>query len=299
MRRSAPGATAARTGQVVAAFGRSYGVALEQDVTLVCVTRGRRHDIACGDHVSVVETAPGTGVIESVAPRTALFYRSDAWREKLIAANVTQVVIVIAGKPMFSEDLVSRCLVAAEHSGTRAVIVLNKIDLPDAAAARQRAAPLAALGYPMIELAAKRDLAPLAEVLAGQLSLLVGQSGMGKSTIINGLVPDAAARVAEVSVALGSGRHTTTSSRLYRIDSATAIIDSPGIQEFGLKHVAAEACAQAFVEFREHLGSCRFRDCHHLSEPDCAIAAACSAGRIAESRLASYRRLMQELVRGS
>ncbi len=289
-------AAALLDGQVVAAFGRRYIVDLG-DRVLDCVTRGKRHDLACGDRVSVRGTADGAGVIETVAPRRALFYRSDSWREKLIAANATQIVIVVASEPTFSEDLVSRCLAAAEHAGTRALIVLNKTDLPQADAARRRIAPFAALGYRVIELAAKQDLGPMRGALAGEVSVLVGQSGMGKSTIVNGLVPGAAARVAGLSAALDSGRHTTTSARLYRLDADSAIIDSPGIQEFGLAHLEAAECAHTFIEMRPLLGTCRFRDCRHLDEPGCAIAAAAAAGRVSGPRLASYRRLVREALR--
>ncbi len=288
-----------RQGQVVAAFGRRFVVAAEGGGEFDCVTRGKRHDIVCGDGVDFTETSPGAGVIDRVAPRAALFYRSDAWREKRIAANVTQVVVVVAAKPAFSEDLVNRCIAAAEAGGTRALIAFNKIDLPEADGAREKIAVYRVLGYRVIALSAKRDLAPLREALTGELSVLVGQSGMGKSTMINGLVPDAAARVAEVSAALGAGRHTTTSARLYRLDAVSAIIDSPGIQEFGLHHLSIADAAQAFVEFRPLLGSCRFRDCRHLTEPDCAIVEAAARGEIAAQRLASYQRLAAGVLRGA
>ena len=175
-----------------------------------------------------------------------------------------------------------------------ALLVMNKADLPQAAAAKRALEPYRALGYRVIPLSAKRDLAPLAAHLTGHVSVLVGQSGMGKSTIVNGLVPDAAARVAEVSAALDSGRHTTTHARLYHLDSASDIIDSPGMQEFGLRHVELGELAPAFVEFRAWLGQCRFRDCRHVTEPGCAVSAACARGEIQEGRLASYRKLAVE-----
>jgi ribosome biogenesis GTPase len=153
------------------------------------------------------------------------------------------------------------------------------------------------LGYRVVPLAAKIDLAPLRQLLSDHTSVLVGQSGMGKSTIINRLVPDAAARVAEISTALGTGRHTTTHAELYRLDATSQIIDSPGLQEFGLHHLAPADAAHAFIEFRPALGHCRFRDCRHTGEPDCAVLAAASRGEIAEQRLASYRRLAEELAR--
>lgn len=281
-------------GQIVAAFGRRCLVELPDSSTLDCVTRGRRAALACGDRVIVARTAPGQGVIESVEPRSTLLYRSDRARQKLIAANVTQIAIVVAPVPTFHEDLVNRCLAAAEHGEVQALIVLNKVDLPQAAAALRNLEAYRRLGYPLVALSAKRDLSPLLPHLQGRTSVLVGQSGMGKSTMINSLLPQEAVRVAEISAALDSGRHTTTHARLYHLDPASHIIDSPGLQEFGLHHVEAPDLAQAFVEFRSHLGHCRFRDCRHVTEPGCAIATACAGGQISKQRLESYRGLVRD-----
>lgn len=281
-------------GQVVAAFGRRYLVELRDATTLDCVTRGRRGALACGDRVSVACRGPGQGVIEQLETRDTLLYRSDRVRQKLIAANVTQIVVVAAPAPTFHVDLINRCLAAAEHAGIVSLIVMNKSDLPGAKRALDSLAPYRQLGYRVVPLSAKRDVGPLRGLLKDNTSVLVGQSGMGKSTIINALVPAAAVRVAEISAALDSGRHTTTHVRLYRLDRNTSIIDSPGLQEFGLHHLDATELAEAFLEFRPWLGHCRFRNCRHLSEPGCAIAAASAGGRISEKRLESYRRLLKE-----
>ena len=296
---SAPKKTAAPTqpGTVVASFGRQFTVELEDGVLIACVTRGKRTDIACGDRVAVAMTAPDQGVIESTAPRISLFYRSDIQREKLIAANVTQIVIVLASSPPFYAELLDRCLAAAEEAGIPALLALNKMDLPAAAQALQSLERYRALGYDVLPLAAKIDIAPLRARLAGHTSVLVGQSGMGKSTIINRLLPDAAARVGELSVALGGGRHTTTHARLYHLDAASHIIDSPGLQEFGLVHVAPEDLAHAFIELRQHLGQCKFNDCKHLTEPGCAITAAVERGEIDAQRVESYRKLVMQLMK--
>ena len=284
-------------GQVVASFGRRFLVELADATILDCVTRGRRGEIACGDRVSVAVRGPGQGVIESVAPRTTLLYRSDAVQQKLVAANVTQIVIVVAPVPTVYEDLLNRCLAAAGHGGMSALIALNKSDLPQAAAALETLGGYRKLGYNVVALSAKRDLSPLQPHLRNHTSVLVGQSGMGKSTIINALVPGAAVRVAEISAALDSGRHTTTHTRLYHLDASSHLIDSPGLQEFGLHHLDRDELAHAFLEFRPHLGQCRFRDCRHLTEPGCAITAACARGEISEKRLASYRGLVNESER--
>jgi ribosome biogenesis GTPase / thiamine phosphate phosphatase len=284
-------------GIVTAAYGRRYRVEDKSGVETDCVTRGRKSDLACGDRVRFAHSGGGVGVIETVDPRSTLFYRSDARRHKLIAANVTQIVIVVAVEPRFSEDLVNRCLAGAEHAEIGAVIALNKMDLPGAQSASDGLELYRQLGYAVVPLTAKRDLMPLRVHLAGHVCVLVGQSGMGKSTIVNGLVPQAAARVAEISTALGTGRHTTTHAELYHLDSSSHLIDSPGLQEFGLHHLTPDDAARAFIEFRPFLGQCRFRNCRHTGEPGCAIAAAALRRGIAEQRLASYRRLAGELAR--
>jgi len=291
-----PSDAPAGTGWIIASFGRRYLVELPDATILDCVTRGKRSDLACGDRVTVRTDSPGTGVIESTMPRTTLLYRSDAYRQKLIAANVTQVIVVAAAVPEVHEDLVNRCLAAAEQGGMRTLIVFNKSDLPHSAAARAGMGLYTQLGYRLLELSAKADIAPLMPHLEHHVSVLVGQSGVGKSTIVNRLLPAAAARVAELSAALGSGRHTTTHARLYHLNADSHVIDSPGMQEFGLHHLDADELAHSFVEFRPLLGHCRFRNCRHLQEPGCAITAACDAGAINSRRVASYRKLAVEIT---
>lgn len=279
-------------GLVVAAFGRQYEVELADGSVVLCYTRGKKSNVACGDRVAVQLNAPDQGVIDSIGTRDTLLYRSDAFREKLFAANATQALVVVAAEPGFSDELVTRCIVAAEQQRMRAVIVLNKTDLADkAAAARAQLAPFRALGYTVVELSAKQDADVLRPLLAGQVSVLVGQSGMGKSTLINALLPEAGAATREISEALDSGKHTTTHTRLYRLDAGSALIDSPGMQEFGLSHLTRAELEQGFVEFHPYLDKCRFRDCHHDREPDCALRAAVEAGTISPRRLALFHSL--------
>lgn len=284
-------------GLVVASFGRRYRIELADSSLVECSTRGKRSDIACGDRVTIQHSGDNSGVIESILPRATLLFRSDAYKQKLIAANVTQVVIVVAAVPSFYDDLINRCLAACEHGGIKPLIVLNKSDLAQSAAAWDVLAAYRALGYRVIRVCAKQDVAPLIPLLENQTSVLVGQSGMGKSTLVNRLVPGAASRVAESSIALDSGKHTTTGVLLHHINAGSALIDSPGLQVFGLHHVSLEDTAHAFIEFRPWLGLCRFRDCAHRVEPGCAIDAACRDGRISTSRLASYRTLIAEALR--
>jgi ribosome biogenesis GTPase len=284
-------------GLIVASHGRHYRVEVAGYGEIDCVTRGKRGGLVCGDRASIALVSPGQGVIEAVDKRASVLYRSDAHRQKLVAANVTQVIIVVAAAPVCHEELVNRCLIAAEHGGMAALIVLNKADLPQSAAALEFLEPYRALGYRVLALSAKRDVRPLRPLLQDQVSVLVGQSGMGKSTIINQLVPGAAARTDDISRASRAGRHTTTQARLYHLDATSHIIDSPGMQEFGLHHLDLNEVVRAFVEFRPFIGECRFRDCRHLGEPGCAIASAGDAQRISGRRLAAYRILAQELTR--
>jgi len=287
-------------GTVTAAFGRHYEVALDDGTLVNGIPRGKKSPYACGDRVTLGTLHDSEAQILSHAPRATLLYRSDEWKEKIIAANATQVVLVVATEPGFADELVSRCLVAARHERMRAVIVLNKCDLAAGLpAARIQLAPFAALGVPLVELSARHDAAPLLPHLAGQVSVLVGQSGMGKSTLVNALIPDAGAATREISTALDSGKHTTTHARLYRLPSGEGtLVDSPGLQAFGLAHLTRGEIELGFAEFAPHLGRCRFRDCRHENEPDCGIKAAVAAGEIDARRLAHFRAIAAENERG-
>jgi ribosome biogenesis GTPase len=282
-------------GLVVAAFGKRYEVELEDKRRISCVTRGKKTDIASGDQVEIALTDHREGVIERTLARKTLLYRSNAYKSKLLAANVTQIIIVLATQPSFYEALLNRCLVAAEEAGIKILIVLNKCDLKNDEAL-EKLNLYTALGYTTLPLSANQDIAPLLPFLAGEQSVMVGQSGMGKSTIINALLPNETARTQEMSVALDSGKHTTTATRLYYLDQHSSLIDSPGLQEFGLNHISQQALEQAFVEFRPYLGHCRFNNCRHKHEPDCAIQSQVNL-TISANRLAQYQLLTEELHR--
>ena len=286
------------SGVVIAAHGRHY---LVQSGTekLQCVTRGKKSDVAGGDLVNLQRTSANQAVIETIAERKTLLYRSDQYKSKLLAANVTQLFIVVATEPSFTDDLVSRALVAAESAGVAAHIVLNKIDVVDALPkTRERVDVYRRLGYPVHEVSAQaapdatRDT--FMPLLKGQSTILIGQSGMGKSSIINLIVPDADIATREISAALDTGKHTTTFTRLYAMDDDTSIIDSPGFQEFGLYQLSEGMLELAFREFGPYLGHCRFYNCHHLSEPGCAVLAAVAEGEIAPMRQELYAQLLHE-----
>lgn len=283
-------------GTIVAAYGKRFQVELSEDKKRIsCVTRGKKTDLACGDNVSIKLTDKHEGVIETTLPRKTLLYRSNAFKSKMLAANVTQIIIVLATQPSFYEALLNRCLIAAEAAGIKVLIVLNKCDLADNDDAKQKLALYTNLGYQVLALSATEDISELRPYLQGEASILVGQSGMGKSTIINALLPDADVRTREVSLVLDSGKHTTTAAHLYHLDADSQLIDSPGLQEFGLHHLSTDELEHAFIEFRPYLGKCRFNNCKHLQEPDCAIKGAVTSGVVTAERLAIYQMLRTEI----
>ena len=300
-------------GRIVAAHGRHYVVFTESGQRLVCFTRGKKSEAACGDQVDVEDTGSGQGVIAAIRPRRNLLSRSNSFRTKLVAANLDQLAIVVATSPPFSEELLGRTIVAATSIDVPIRILLNKIDLVDrVAAARETLSLYTSLGYAVDEISVRTDAAHARATLmphfADRTTLLVGQSGMGKSSLLNLLVPDAQAAIREISEALQTGKHTTTDARLYRLPShdraheaphevaheCGALIDTPGFQEFGLAHLTPGTVERAFPEFRAFLGQCRFVNCMHLQEPGCAVTLARDRGEIASRRYDLFAKLTRE-----
>jgi len=233
-----------------------------------------------------------------------LLWRQDRWRSKSFAANIDRVLILVAAAPPMAEPLLARALIAAAHAGIAAQVMLNKIDLPEAGAARERLEPYRRMGVPVLEASLKHDRAAAARallepLLAGRVTLLLGASGVGKSTLINAIVPDAAAQVGEISRALNAGRHTTTTTSWYWLDERrdAAVLDSPGFQEFGLQQIEAADLARWLPDVAAHAAQCRFVNCTHRSEPDCAVRAAAERGDVAPGRLRLYEQLYEELSR--
>lgn len=283
--------------RVVATFGRQFLLEARDGAVWSATRRGKKGDVVVGDHAVARASAPGLARIESVQPRHSLLYRADGYRTKELAANIDLVTVVYAARPSFNRWFVWKALVAAHAAGIEAVVVQNKIDLDDDGAAHRFRAQLDGLGVRTLAVSAKtapdEARTALGDVLRGRASLLIGQSGMGKSTLLNLLVPDAGARTQEFSERLDLGKQTTTASRWFSLPGGGSVVDTPGFQEFGLTHVPLDALAASFPEFRPALGACRFLDCRHLAEPDCAVLERVRRGEIAEDRYAFYRALAE------
>lgn len=288
--------------RVIATFGRTSLLEDDAGASWSAVRRGRRSDLVVGDRVVASASAPGQAAVESIEPRTSLLYRADAFRTKELAANVDQVIIVFASRPTFNLWFLWKALVAARTADIEGIVVRNKTDLEDGAEAAQAAlGQIGRLGWRTAAVSARsgpdETLATLRQITQGLSSLLVGQSGMGKSTLLNLLVPDAQARTREYSERFDLGRQTTTAARWFRLPYGGALVDTPGFQEFGLAHLSSAQIEAGFPEFESHLGKCRFADCRHLVEPDCAIRTAVGAGDVVSGRYDFYRSLIDGVTR--
>lgn len=289
-----------RRARVVATHGRHLVIETAEGQRLRCHPRGKKTDAVVGDWVQWAPTGD-EGVVESIEERRNLLFRQDEWRTKSFASNLDALLVLVAVEPTFGDGQLSRTLIAAASAGVPAWIGLNKVDLAGADTARQRLEPYVRMGVEVVELALKTQpdasRALLWERLQGKTSLVLGPSGAGKSTLVNLMVPNAGAQVGEISRVLNSGKHTTTATRLYRLDSGSpgALIDSPGFQAFGLHHIAPHDLATLMPDIGVHLGECRFYNCTHRQEPGCGVRAAAQRGDIAEARYAQYSELFDEL----
>ncbi|MBM2854955.1 MAG: Small ribosomal subunit biosis GTPase RsgA [Steroidobacteraceae bacterium] len=288
----------AREGRVVSSHGRDAVVEDAKRHRIHCRLQGRRLSVVCGDNVRWIEadTEGAAGLITEVRPRrTELARMNSRGKAEVVAANLTQLVSVIAPLPAPDLGLCDRYLAAAEWAGLRACVVANKSDLPEARALLGDALDgYAAIGYPVVW-ASKRTAGGAQEIalrLKDEISVLVGQSGVGKSSLINLLVPGVEATVQEISRAAETGQHTTSVASLYLLPSGGDLVDSPGVRDFAPPLPPPREIASGFREIARAAVSCRFKDCMHLREPGCAVAAAKDAGKILARRMASYRQLV-------
>lgn len=287
------------SGLVVASHGRHCVVETPDGERRICHPRGKKNQVVVGDQVQWLASTD-EGTIEKVETRRNLFYRQDEIRTKSFAANLDQVLILIAAEPEFSEMQLTRALIAAEAEHITPVIALNKSDLTEAfARSLSRLAPYTQMGYTLLQLALKQGhMSDLNERLHHKTTLVLGPSGTGKSTLINQLIPHANVATGEISHALNSGRHTTTSTTWHWVDDdrQTGLIDSPGFQEFGLHHIDAMQLAAYMPDMKPHVAHCKFYNCTHLHEPGCGVQAAVKEGTISPSRYKLYGLLFAELT---
>ncbi|HCW96486.1 MAG TPA: ribosome biogenesis GTPase RsgA [Pseudomonas sp.] len=296
---------AEQVGLVIAHFGVQVEVEAQDgdDAGQVfrCHLRANLPTLVTGDRVVWRPGNQGIGVIVAQLPRHSELCRPDMRGQlKPVAANVDQIIVVFAPIPEPHANLIDRYLIAAEHAGIAPLLLLNKADLIDEG---NRAALESLLGvyrqldYPLLEVSAHdgAGMSALRERLDGRISVFVGQSGVGKSSLVNSLLPDVDTRVGALSEQTGKGTHTTTTARLFHFPGGGDLIDSPGIREFGLGHVSRADVEAGFIEFRDLLGTCRFRDCRHDREPGCSLLKALDDGRIQPQRMASYRHILSSL----
>lgn len=298
-------------GLVVASFGRHVLVETESGQRVICHPRGKKNQAVVGDRVRWLPTQD-EGTLEKIEERSNLFYRQDEMRTKSFAANLDQVLILIAAEPEFSESQLTRALIAAEAERITPIIALNKSDLAEPfARAWSKLAPYRGMGYKMLPLAIKPKIdsataneaqhAELLDLLRGKKTLVLGPSGAGKSSLTNLLVPQAKVLTAEISQALNSGKHTTTSTTLYWVDAegdgarTTALIDSPGFQEFGLNHIEPMQLAHYMPDIKAHAQNCKFYNCTHLHEPGCGVISEVKSSSGQSSISANRYRLYSEL----
>jgi len=295
---TASGSVCAESGLVIVNYGKHLLLEDGAGTLFRCVVRRGAGVPVCGDRVQWQGTGDGAGVVESIGARRTLLQRAVGEQHKPLAANIDQIVIEAAIEPVLDGYLVDKYTVAAELAGAVPLLVINKEDLLSTA---QRAeidvllADYRAIGYTCLYTSALRNTGIDAFLawLAGKSSILVGQSGVGKSSLIQRLLPDLDIAIGRLSAASGQGRHTTTATTLYHLPGGGDLIDSPGVRDFHLGRVSPDELARGFREFQPWLGRCRFTDCRHRNEPGCAVLAALAQQRICGRRMQSYRRLLE------
>jgi ribosome biogenesis GTPase / thiamine phosphate phosphatase len=297
---SSSGLGAEQTGLIITNFGQSLIVKDKDDNLIRCVARQNLGAIICGDLVIWQQSQNDEGVIIAVEPRTSLLQKPGfGGKLKPMAANIDQIVIVASVQPEPNPYLIDRYLVAAENLPATPIILINKIDLIDnnnLENINNIESEYSNIDYQVIRASNVVDhgFDPLLNALKNKTSIFVGLSGVGKSSLINHLMPELDIRVGELSEASGEGRHTTTSSTLYNLPGGGKLIDSPGVRDFGLWNSDAEDVLYGFKELRPFIGQCKFSNCKHESEPDCAIQLALKDNKISTVRHNNYKKILQE-----
>ena len=284
-------------GQVITRFGADFLIETDQGELLRCTARRKLDNLACGDRIQWEGQAQGNAAVTAMLPRQNVLERPD-FRGKLrpIAANIDLLIVVTSWQPAPVWEMLDRYLIAANRLRADVLLVMNKADLREtqaSAAAETCLAEYAAIGYPILHVSAdqQQGIEPILAAIQGRTAIVVGQSGVGKSSIAAQLLPDTDIRVGTISDT-GEGRHTTTSATLYRLPSGGSLIDSPGVRDFGLTGLDFATLETGFPEFRPFLGECRFHNCTHNHEPGCAIKAAVQAGQLPPRRFARYLSLL-------
>lgn len=284
-------------GLVIARFSRHALIEQTNGESLRCTIRPDIQSLVAGDRIIWQPAGPHQGVVVSVYPRTSVLNRPDnRGVQKPVAANITQVMVTLAPLPAISWTLLDSYLVMAETLGIQACIVLNKTDLPCDTDKKQLAHQYAPLGYPIVttQMNVVEGDKALMQALSDHTSVFVGQSGVGKSSIITRMIPEAAILTGEVSTYSNLGCHTTSNSRLYHLPNGGHLIDSPGVREFGLWNMPARTIAEGFRELRPHIAHCQFRNCQHSNTPGCAVMTALEEGIVSRSRYDSYLKLIEK-----
>ncbi|MFV2058836.1 MAG: small ribosomal subunit biogenesis GTPase RsgA [Thiohalomonadales bacterium] len=289
-------------GRVIARFGVNLQVEDSHGELHLCLTRRAVPQLVCGDHVQWCTADSGSNVIVERLPRKTLLSRPNfSLKLKPVAANIDVIFIVAASEPKLDEDLINRYLVAAALTDIPAVLIVNKVDLftsADSEAMQKFLQIYRDVDYPILLHSNTTGLGQkdLGEMIRDKIAIFVGQSGVGKSSIIQTLLPDQSLRIGALSDSSGLGKHTTSVTVLYPIPEGGAVIDSPGIREFGLGHVTPGHIAQGFVEFLPYISLCKFNDCKHDKEPNCSIKEQVKLGTISRRRYDSFKRIVQSIV---
>ena len=283
-------------GIVIARYGKQALVEADSGRRMLCHFRAHLEPPVAGDRVNWIPTGQ-SGVISSLCERSSTLERPDGQgRLRPVAANIDLMLIVFAPQPKPYPNLLDRYLIAAEHAGIEAALVLNKSDLLPDNLLRSLLESYKRIDYrTLITSQGDPDTSQLTKLIGKSTFVLVGQSGVGKSALAQRLLPDQSIRVGRISETAEKGKHTTTTAQLYHMSNGAQLIDSPGIQEFGLQHISHDEIASGFKEFRQFIGHCQFRDCQHHTEPNCALLEALETGKISDDRFSSYKKIISQL----